>query len=267
VVKLALDDLRDLLVNPNAPERLVDETIRDTERVLLQSIQQHPDEQLFLQAEAEFGTLVGDNARALKALERAFEKNSRDPFIASRLASIYERKDDTPRALKTVLSALESNRGDKTLNFRCASLLRKVVPDDTARITYHLRRSFAKWDNNFEAQFWFARYGFESDNPDDMKDAKEVFRTLREVPMQHASRVAIRDKISRSNVPVRFSGTVTRKEAQHGFVARDGSGDWIFFHIADHPDETWRKILPRTRMAFEIGFSLAGVRALTIDTA
>jgi tetratricopeptide (TPR) repeat protein len=117
LVKLALDDVRDVLADTNSPERVVDETIREAERTLLESIQRCPDEELFLQAEAELGKLIGDDSRALHAMEAAFRKNPRDPYIASRLASIYESKDDKPRALETIRSALDSNRGDKTLNF------------------------------------------------------------------------------------------------------------------------------------------------------
>jgi hypothetical protein len=42
LVKWALDEVRDVLVDTNSPERLVDETIREAERTLLESIQRCP---------------------------------------------------------------------------------------------------------------------------------------------------------------------------------------------------------------------------------
>src|SRR4029077_14301853 len=147
-----------------------------------------PDEELFLQAEAELGKLIGDDSRALHAMEGAFHKNPRDPYISSRLASIYESKGDAPRALETIRSALDSNRGDKTLNFSYARLLRDQEPENQALLLYHFRRAFVKWDNNYEAQFWFARYAFENGTREDIAESKEVFRKLREVPMNHSRR-------------------------------------------------------------------------------
>lgn len=264
LVKLAIDDVRDVLADTNSPERLVDETIREAERTLLESTQRCPNEELFLQAEAELGKLIGDDSRAFHAMEKAFRKNPRDPYIACRLASIYESKRDPPRALETIRSALDSNRGDKTLNFMYARLLRDVEPENQSVLLYHFRRGFVKWDNNYEAQFWFARYAFEQGNRDDISESKEVFRKLREVPMHHNRRVAIRDRLTRNSQPTRFTGTITRREVQLGYVARDGQGDWIFFHSADHDDSVWQRLKIHGRVSFEIGFSFAGVRALDL---
>lgn len=260
-----MDNVRDVLSDAKSPERLVDETVREAERMLLESIQKFPDEELFLHAEAELGKLIGDDFRALHAMEAAFRKNSRDPYIASRLASIYESKGDTVRAIETIQSALDANRGDKTLNFTYARLLREAEPENCPVLLYHFRRAFVKWDSNYEAQFWFARYAFESGTREHIAESKEVFRRLRKVPMHHDRRVAIRDRLSQNARPTRFTGTITRKEEQYGFIVRDGQGDWVFFHIADQDDSTWEKLRVNGRISFEIGFSFAGVRALAIQ--
>ena len=97
----------------------------------------HPDEEMFLAAEADLSSMLNDNDRALKALERALSKNPRDPFIASRLATIYQARGEAPKGLETLRNALSSNPGDRVLNFRYAKLLRKVPPDSRPELLYH----------------------------------------------------------------------------------------------------------------------------------
>ena len=48
------------------------------------------------------------------------------------------------------------------------------------------------------------------------------------------------------------------------FVARDGQGDWIFFHTADHDEAVWQRLKIHGRVSFEVGFSFAGVRAVDL---
>jgi tetratricopeptide (TPR) repeat protein len=98
MIKLAFDDLRERLAEPSGSERDVDAALREAERILLDAMQRHPDEEMFLAAEADLSSMLNDNERALKALERALSKNPRDPFIASRLATIYQARGEAPNS-------------------------------------------------------------------------------------------------------------------------------------------------------------------------
>lgn len=265
LAKLENDDLVDLLKNKDPVDRDIDEAIRNIDRLLEKGKQEYPDDHHLLAVEAEFAQLINDNKRVHKALQEAFNANPRDPYIAGRLAKVYEREGNPDEAKKCLSKALDGNTGNKKLNYQYACLIKTTDPSNQELISYHFRRAFSKWDNNYEAQFWCARYEFENAEHLKRQEAKEIFRRLRSVPMNHAIRIKIRDKIMENNSPKIYTGTVSRAEIMHGFIEVDGHGDYIFFHKNEVYEESIRnKIRTELRVSFNIGFSFKGPEALDI---
>jgi tetratricopeptide (TPR) repeat protein len=263
LVKIALDDLRDVLEREESSDKEVDESIRAVESHLERGQQQFPDEQFLHTAEADFGQLLQDYDRSFSALERAFNANARDPYIASRFAKLLENRGDLDGAEAVLTTALEANRGDKQLHFQYGNVLRHRGDKSISVLVYHFQRAFTKWDTNYEAQFWFARYAFESEDPRQRDESKAVFRHLREVPIAPAARREIRDVSMAWNSWTRFHGRLVRKEFAHGFIERDGTGDWVFCH--KHQSERWDTLRVGERVAFAIGFSFGGAIALEVQ--
>jgi hypothetical protein len=262
LVKVSLDDLRDLVQRDDSTDKEVDDAIRAVERHLERGQQQFPDEQFLHTAEAEFGNLLRDSERSFRALKRAFEANARDPYIASRYARLLEDRGDLDEADRVLTAALNSNRGDKQLNYQYANILRRGGIANAGSLLYHYRRAFTKWDANYEAQFWFARYAFESSELGEREESKAAFRHLREAPLGHEARMQIRDRLGPPHSPRQFFGRMVRREFAHGFVERDGASDWIFCHRRHTSD--WDRLSVNERVRFEIGFSFAGAVALEL---
>ena len=260
LVKIAIDDLRDVLLRTDSTDKELDEAIRSVEAHLERAQQQFPDEQFLLVAEAEFGNLLRDSDRSYTALKRAFQANARDPYIAIRLARLHEEKGDFEQAEEVLTKALEGNRGEKYLNFQYANVLRRAGAVNKDVLVYHYRRAFTKWDTNFEAQFWFARYAFESNNDKDRTESKDVFHHLREVPLAQDVRVQIRDVIGGASSPRFYYGRLIRKEYGYGFIERDGVGDWIFCH--KYFVNNWDSLAINDQVQFAVGFSFGGAVAL-----
>jgi hypothetical protein len=263
-LKLSIDKVRDLLYEATSTDHDIDEAIREAEKGFESARQRYPGDRYVLNEESEFAKLLDDYERSFNALMRARDANPRDPYIASRLASLLVKKGQVDLALTYVKEALESNRSDKRLNFQYAELLRvsgASLPEDLA---YYYRRAFTKWDSNFESQFWYARFAFESSAQDKVREAREVFRHLREIPMSYEDRIRIRDAIGGPGTPREFSGTVSRIEATHGFVSIDGRGDRLFFHDNDTVEGTWARLSSGSRITFAIGFSLMGPKAFQL---
>jgi len=260
LVKLAIDDLRDLLAEDGVANHNIDDAIRDVERVLERGRQQFPDEPMLDTAEADFARLLRDHTRSFAALRAAFAANPRDPYITTRLARMYEDRDDLASAEECLRRALGSNRTDKQLNFRYAEVLRTIDPSDSERLAYHFKRAFTLGDENHEAQFWYARYAFESDDAEKRREAKDIFRRLRSVRMGHEARIRVRDRMSNGaqQTPTLFTGTVSRIEIAHGFVSADGRGDDIFLHNSDIDGVSWDDLRRGSRVEFHIGFNFGG---------
>ena len=265
-LKLFIDNVRDLLTDESTTDRDIDEAVRNVERAFESARQRYPGDEFVLIAEAEFAKLLNDNERSLNALKQAHKINPRDSYIASRLAAILAARGEHKPALKCIEEALESNRGDKRLNFQFAELLRAIPETPQEDLIYFYRRAFTKWDNNYESQFWYARFAFESDNTEIVRESKEIFRHLREVPMSFNDRVRIQDVSGGISTPRQFSGTINRIEATHGFVSIDRLGDWLFFHENDVAVGVWDHLSSGNRVSFGIGFSLRGPKALNLRT-
>ena len=264
-LKLATDEVRDLLVDDSSTDRDIDEAIRNAERAFDTARQRYPGDSHVLVTEAEFARLLGDHERSFDVLKRARDSNPRDPFITSRLASMLAAKGDLSTACAYIEEALESNRGDRRLNFQYAELKKAQVGTSPDELAYYYRRAFNKWDQNHESQFWFARFAFESKDSNMVAESKETFRHLRSVPISHEERVRVRGVVEDQSGPRIFSGTVTRIQAAHGFVSVDGRGDYLFFHETDVGDDVWRHLSSGTRVVFTIGFTMGGPKALELN--
>ena len=180
--------------------------------------------------EADFARLLQDDNRAHAALLRAHEINRRDPHIATRVAALHRQRSDLDAAESALKDALESNRGDKKLNFQYAMLMRQMNPDEHDQLSYYFRRAFNQGDDNYSAQFWYARHAYESGDGERQREARDVFRWLRAASIDHDSCVKIRDVAHRDGVRRTFTGAVLRLETSHGFINVDGTGDRVFFH-------------------------------------
>ena len=265
-VELAIDDLEDLLRDVDSTDEDIRDSIRRVERNIERGQQQFPDDHHLRIAESRFGRLLRDNARSRRALEAAFASNPRDPYIAIRLADLYEQEGDLESASNFIRKALDANRGNKELNFQYAWIRRAIDPIDVDTLVYHLGRAFTEGDQNYEAQFWYARYLFENPDIQKRQEAKAIFRRLRDVPMQPQARHRVRDQMTADGQPRQFIGTITKKEMEYGFATVDGRGDYVFFHKNNADDATWDRLRSRGRVRFNIGFAFGGPRALGIET-
>jgi tetratricopeptide (TPR) repeat protein len=263
-LKLWVDEVRDLLIDPSSTDREIDETVRGAERAFESARQTYPGDKFVLAADSELAKLLNDSERSYEALKKARASNPRDPFLASRLAGMSIERNDPDTAQKYIEEALESNSGDRRLNFLLAELLRTKKETSAEDLAYYYRKSFVKWDKNYQSHFWYARFAFESNDAVKVQESKEIFSRLREIPISYEDRVRVRDAIGGLSEPNEFSGTINRVEASHGFIIVDGRGDRVFFHETDMVEVIWTNLRFGMRVRFAIGFSFRGPKALMV---
>ena len=91
----------------------------------------------------------------------------------------------------------------------------------------------------------------------------DVFKKLRNASIKHDIKTKIRDYIKDENLKKRkFSGSISRIEAMHGFVSIDGSGENIFFHQKNV--QNWNDLKTGCRISFLVGFTYTGLVATEI---
>jgi tetratricopeptide (TPR) repeat protein len=100
--------------------------------------------------------LLNQAPQALALLERAFRLNPRQDWLAIRLAKRYAQNGEGGRGIEVIQRCLRDNPESKSAHFAISQLLRESGGAQSLIID-HLRKSFTRGDNNFNAQFWFGR--------------------------------------------------------------------------------------------------------------
>ncbi|MDF1692075.1 MAG: SIR2 family protein [Zhongshania sp.] len=260
LVKLALDDLEDLLADDKIPDRVIDHAIREAEKLLSDSKGRFPSEAGLLTLEAHFASILKDKPRAIGALKSAFEQDNRDPFVAIRLAKHYQDSGDYDSALKILRSAQEKRRSDHRINFALAKTLRDSGNADNEELCYFFQRSFSPGDQNHEAQFWFARFALESNDQKLIQKAEGIFPGLRRARVSHSSRITIRDHYSKDGVPVRVRGRMLKRAASYGFFTINRLSLPIMLHESDIGEDNFSLLESGDEAEFTVGYSYSGLK-------
>jgi len=154
LAKIGLARLEDAL--NLADGTAIEQAVKEIENALQDGFQRAPNVSYLRDAESRFAELIEDSERAVKALEKALQTNPRSGFIANRLAQPYQKNSQLDKAKGVLKTALDANSNDRRLQFAYAKLLMETDgPSDD--ILYHLQRSFAPGDANYEAQLLYGR--------------------------------------------------------------------------------------------------------------
>jgi cold shock CspA family protein len=257
LIKLNIEELFDVI--GSGDEATIERKVSEIERVIAQAKQQFPEDSFLLFEESRFCEMLDRNPEAKSALEHAFSNNKGSSFIAIRLASLYENKNNDPERAITVLSeCVDARPSDKYANYNLAMLLTKYHPEKKAATKTHLRRSFTDGDSNYAAQFWYARFLY-IDDP--FGEAKKYFSALAQARLNPEIKNRLRGVVTDEGGPVIFHGIVSKKEHSFGFIKRDGYQDMVFVHRNDLEEGIWEALRAGNRVKFEMGFSYRGPMA------
>lgn len=266
-IELSIISLKSLLNNESASLKLVNESIRKVQQELTDNKQKFPGSGQVYKLEAQFSSLINDNQNALKALQRSFEENDREPYLAIRLAMIYLESGRSEDAKKVFEMALERRRSDHSLNFHYAELLRNQSSFDQSDLIYFYRRAFTPKDRNYHAQFWFARFSYFSPESKDHNQSIEIFEHIRNGRFSFEVRHEVRDYDGGSQNPRSHNGTISRKREEFGFLVMDGTGYEVFVPAKQVEDDVWGAVQEGDRVKFNIAFSFSGPFAANLSPA
>ncbi len=258
LIVVGLEELEDIL--EDGDERSIERKMNNLEKTIANANQAHPDDGHLLEAQARFNELLNQNEKALAILKKAFRRNVRNPYIASRLSNMYEDAGRFEESIEVIRQCLDANPRDKILNFRLGMLLSILPSQSNAEIRHHLRSSFTHGDSNFAAQFWYARFVYLDG---DFEEAKQIFYQLGKARLDIRIRQKPRGKVYKDKKLVEFNGIISRKEANYAFITRDKFQDSIFTHRKYN--ENWESLMPDMRVNFNLAFNYRGPFAQNVS--
>jgi tetratricopeptide (TPR) repeat protein len=255
LVKIGVKKVEEAL-RSNRPAAEIEKLIKEAEASLADASQKFPGDAYLLESEANFARALSDNERVRETLERAFAANTRSSIVALRLAQIYEEQGKPEKSRDILEKALFANPNEQKLHYAFAKTLINIGTATGEELAYHLKRSFTEGDSRYDAQLLYGRQLFING---DIEQSRLIFKRLRQVRL--GPELRNRPVYVLSDI---FHGRVARREVSYCFIARDGSGDWIYLHCRDVDEETWKQITFSTRLQFKVAFSLAGPKAFDV---
>jgi cold shock CspA family protein len=259
LIKIGLEELAEIL--ETGDKATIERKITEIERAIAKAKQAFPDDSYILYEESSFCELVNRHPEGMATLEKAFSANKGSPYIAVRLAKLYEKDNDPEKAIEVLSECIDQKPSDRYSNYNLAMFLLKYHPEKRADIKLHLRRSFTDGDINYAAQFWYARFLYLEDPHG---EAKRFFKALNATRLDPVVKDKLRGGITENGKPVIFHGVVAKKELSYGFIKRDGYQDIIFMHRNDTDESIWDELQSGTRVNFEMAFSYRGPKALNV---
>ena len=269
--RLAVDEVAEIVgaldasVEEPTPAGFLD-AVKEAEVTLQSALQLFPESSETLATEATFRDQLNQTSRAHEALERAFNLNPRQDWLAVRLARRYVGMGDTENGKRVLESCLRDNPGSKMVHLEMGRLL--VLAGDpggalehfTGGALEHFRRSFTEGDNYFEGQFWCARELFLQGQFDESKRLFSAINTR--APGRYRTQGG--SPVEREGTMVLYDGLVQRKEEGYSFIQLVRFAQDVFASRAESEAIEWDALHSVARVKCGLAFGRRGGRSISV---
>ncbi len=261
--RLAIDEFRELSASLDVPDdkpppAAFIEAAKEAETAIQRGLQMFPESADLLAAEATFREHLDQTARAQQALERAFNLNPRQDWLAVRLARKYQASGDLPNSKRVLDACLRDNPSSKLAHLEMGRVL--IASGESNAAIEHLRRGFTEGDNHYEAQFWYARELFLQGH---FAEADKLFSALNDrAPGRFRTRAAA--AVEQDGTPIVYDCRVERKEEGYAFLKLPQFPKDVFASRAESNPAEWDKLYTGAKAKCDLAFSRRGARAISV---
>ena len=261
--RLAVDEVGEVVESLDAsvedvtPVGFLD-AVKEAEVTLQNALQLFPESSEILATEATFRDQLNQTNRAHEALERAFNLNPRQDWLAVRLARRYVGMGDRDNARRVLESCLRDNPGSKIVHLEIGRIL--VSTAEPGGALEHFRRSFTEGDNYFEGQFWYARELFLQGK---FEESKRLFAAIHaRAPGRYRTQSG--SPVESEGTVILYEGLVQRKEEGYAFIQLVRFAQDVFASRAESEATEWNALYSGTRVKCGLAFSRRGGRAISV---
>ena len=260
---LAIDEFKELSesLGMSKNEKPLDELIKaakETEITIQRSLQRYPESSELLSVEATFREILSQTDQARHSLERAFQLNPRQDWLAVRLSRMYLESGEVQKSMDVLNTCLQDNPSSRSAHLQLGRVLSENGESDAA--IRHLRRGFMPSDNRFDAQFWCAREHFLRGEFD---EANELFASLHENAPGHF-RTRKTGVVKKDGQRVIYDCRVKRKEEGHAFLGLPQFPKDLFASRSESDNSEWDRLKNGDRANCNLAFSRRGPRAISV---
>lgn len=264
--RLAIDEFGELLESLEMPDdqpppAAFIEAAKEAETAIQRGLQIFPESSELLAAEATFRELLDQTDRAQRLLERAFNLNPRQDWLAVRLSRKYQTSGDLPNCKRVLEACLRDNPSSKLAHLEMGRVL--IALGDSGTAIEHLRRGFTEGDNHYEAQFWYARELFLQGY---YSEANKLFLAINDrAPGRFRTRAA--EAVEQEATPIVYDCRVERKEEGYAFLKLPQFPKDIFASRAESNSLEWEKLYVGAKARCALAFNRRGAHAVSVCLA
>ena len=262
-IRLAIDEFKELLASQSGPNNIkssdLEKIAKEIEQGIQRGLQIFPESIQLLAAEADFRKCLAQSDQAKNVLERAFNINPRQDWIAVRLVRMYLEVEEITRCIEILNKCLEYNPNSKIAHLELGRIYIRVENKELA--LNHLRKSFSRGDSNFEAQFWYARELFLQGYYD---KAEEMFSELHE-KSPGRFRTQATACVEREGKTLSFNCQIERYEEGYAFLKLDQFPKNIFASRSESEHSEWAKLGHGVKAKCSLSFNRRGPRVISIS--
>ena len=255
--RLAIDEFTELSSDLDVPDdrppplALV-QAAKEAEDAIQLGLQLFPESSELLLAESILREHLEQTDRALQALERAFDRNPRQDWLAVRLVRKYLSSGDFEKSRRVLDACLQVNPSSKSVHLEIGRIC--AARGDKQEAIEHLKRSFTDGDNQYEAQYWYARELFIQGY---FSEAEKIFSALNDrAPGRFRTRSAA--VIEKAGSPILYDCSVARKEESYAFLKLLGFPKDVFASRADSDPSDWGELHAGANAKCAVAFNRRG---------
>ena len=260
---VAIDEFKEIsdslnISNKESPPVDFVEAAKEAETTIQRGLQMFPESAGLLAAEATFREHLNQTARALHALECAFNLNPRQDWLAVRLARKYVASGDLVASKNVLETCLRYNPSSKLVHLQLGHTL--ISSGESITAMEHFKRSFTEGDNHYEAQFWCARELFLQDR---FVESEKLFSALNDrAPGRFRTRATA--IVERDGAPTIYDCRVERKEEGYSFLKFVQFPSNIFASRAQSNPDEWKGLYNGAEANCSLAFTRRGVCAISV---
>ena len=264
--RLAIDELKELVASlditeEGPPPKALIEAAKETETIIQRGLQIFPESFHLAVTEVAFRQCLNQTAKAQQALERAFNLNPRQDWLAARLAKEYQASERLDQARQVLETCLTHNPSSKIAHLELGRLL--LATGNNGLAIVHLRRGFTEGDNQYEAQFLYAREAFLQNS---FEEADRIFEALND-RAPGGFRTGPSAVVESGSGPINYDCHIERKEEGYAFLKIPQFPKAVFASRSDSDLGQWDALHKGVRATCCLAFNRRGARAMSVHLA
>lgn len=231
---------------------------------LNKAFQDFPDETEFLTLESRLWQHLGENEKAIGALNKAIRARPRNSGAYSRLARIYQKKKEYEESERVLKEGLTAFADDKSLHLQMALYLLKEASIPNQTIEYHLKSSFASGDHNFDGRYFYAAYLFWAGR---VEESAQLFSEIDQRAGMSFRKAVPRFEDTIARKLGDYRGVVESKKERFFFIRSGVYPSAIFAHSSTIVDLDYASLTTGDAVEFRIKFNRKGPVAVGVRHA